>query len=95
MRALFRAQIEAGKAVQAAVLARPAAGGAPLDLATELRPALTRVGERIAALLVELPADLPEAALRRGAEAELALPGVSPAARAALADALVRLSHPR
>jgi cyclohexadienyl dehydratase len=92
VRTLFRAQIEAGKAVQAAVLAGPPTPAPALDLAAELRPALTDLGARIAALLVELPGGLPAAALLRGVEEELSLPGVSAAHRAALADALAAVA---
>jgi len=96
VRALFRAQIEAAKAVQAAVLAAPPVPGHPgLDLDAALRPALTRLGERIAELLVELPGGLSEAAIRSGVDAELALPGVPDAPRRALADALVQAAGAR
>ncbi|MBW2242286.1 MAG: transporter substrate-binding domain-containing protein [Deltaproteobacteria bacterium] len=55
----YRAQIEASKALQHEILAGPAAAGEPPDLAKEVRPALLRVGEKIAWLLVRagLPAD--------------------------------------
>lgn len=48
----YRAQIEASKALQREVLAGPATRGEPPDLANEIRPALLRVGEKIAWLLV-------------------------------------------
>jgi len=88
VRAVFRIQIEAGKAVQAATLAGPPAPGPPLDLARDLRPALTRLGERIAALLVELPPERDPAALRRAADDALDAPSVPPSLARALAEAL-------
>ncbi|MCP5066104.1 MAG: transporter substrate-binding domain-containing protein [bacterium] len=55
----YRAQIEASKAMQQEILAGPAAAGEPPDLAEEIRPALLRMGEKIAWLLVRagLPVD--------------------------------------
>lgn len=56
-RAFFRAQIERAKDVQRRALAAAAegdeAGAAPPDLEDALRPALLRIGDRIAFLLVE------------------------------------------
>ena len=49
------AEIEAAKAIQRRTLAEPRATGAVRDLATELRPALARIGERIARLIAALP----------------------------------------
>lgn len=62
----YRAQIDAAVAIQRRVLADPLREGvAPFDLATEIRPALLRIGERMATLLVltatdpeSIPADL-------------------------------------
>jgi cyclohexadienyl dehydratase len=66
---LFRAQIEAAKAIQHATLARPPALENPPDLDHELRPALLRLGERMARLIVEFEAtEVPET---RGGEIEL------------------------
>jgi cyclohexadienyl dehydratase len=90
VRALFRAQIEAGKTLQAATLARPPAGGPAFDLAGELRPALARVSEGIADLLVELPPDTPAPEIRRCAEEALGLPDLDAPQRRALGDALAR-----
>ena len=55
VRAFYRAQIEAAKAIQRRVLAGPATSDDPPDLAGELRPALIRIGDRLAATLVSLP----------------------------------------
>ncbi|MCA9509361.1 MAG: hypothetical protein KC560_01565, partial [Myxococcales bacterium] len=55
--AFFRAQIERAKDVQRRALAAAAegdeTGAAPPDLEDALRPALLRIGDRIAFLLVE------------------------------------------
>jgi cyclohexadienyl dehydratase len=66
---LFRAQIEAAKAIQHATLARPPMLGNPPDLDRELRPALLRLGERIAGLIVEFEAT--ETAATQEGELEL------------------------
>jgi cyclohexadienyl dehydratase len=95
VRACFAAQIEAGKALQTSTLAGPASSAPPFDLDAELRPALARVGARIAALVVELPpGTLPEE-IQRAASESLALPGLPDAERARLADSLARLAPPR
>ncbi len=52
--AFYREQIEASKARQREVLAGPTRPGEAPDLATELRPALLRIGEKIAWLLVRV-----------------------------------------
>jgi len=71
VRMFFRAQIEAAKQIQQNVLDRPATSSdEPLpDLAAEIRPALIRIGDRIALLLTRLPPDTSpkrvEAATRR------------------------------
>jgi len=61
IRAFTQAQMDAAKAVQMAAVRDPdfAPPAALPDLDTELRPALLRIGERIAALLVVLPSDVP------------------------------------
>ena len=95
----FGVLLETSRAIQSAVLAAPPAPtGTPLwSLDAELRPALTRQTERIAALLPLLPARLSESAL----EAELAarsaeLPGFDSNTRSALAAAIAELaSAPR
>jgi chorismate mutase len=77
VRALFRAQIEAAIAVQQAVLSAPADPSAPsLDLETELRPALLRIGDRIAWLLVRLPGPLDPGDVDRQTSEALDAPGL-------------------
>ena len=55
--ALYRAQIEAAKAIQRAILAGPPTLDDPPDLASQLRPALIRIGDRLAGLIAALPTD--------------------------------------
>jgi cyclohexadienyl dehydratase len=90
LRALWRAQIEAAKAVQRAAAAAPAAA-AP-DLERELRPALERIDARAVRLLVALHAPLDCAAAHAAARDGLRTPGLAAAERSALADALVAAS---
>lgn len=90
VRGLFSAQIEAASAVQARVLARPAADTTPPDLEREIRPALARLTPRVAAALVALPPDLPPATLREALEEGLRAPDLDAASREALASALLR-----
>ncbi len=52
---LFSALIAAAREVQEATLTGPPAGSPPADLERALRPALARISERIAWLLVQLP----------------------------------------
>ena len=63
IRAFFVAQIEAAKAIQAQVLAQPRSPKSPPppSLDGDLRPALLRIGDRIARLLVQLPRGIPDA----------------------------------
>ena len=61
-----------GSAIQTRTLAGPAAPGPPFDLDTELRPALARIGDKIARLAVELPAPLERDELERRARESLA-----------------------
>ena len=74
VRRLFVAQIEAAKAIQHRVLAepRPSGGAPPPALETELRPALLRVGDRIARLLVQLPPGIPDDEIRTRSRLEFA-----------------------
>ncbi len=83
--ALFRAQIELARAVQAR---SSAAMRAELDLETELRPAISRIGERLVAALAEVaPIAREELPLERLALLEpwLALPEQAALQRALLA----------
>jgi len=95
VRAVFTAQLEAAKQLQAQTLRDPAfVVDEPLpDLETQLRPALLRIGERIAALLVSLPQDLEDDALRAAARDGLRTPSLSQDSVASIAEALVKLSH--
>jgi len=93
VRALFRALVLAAKDVQRAP--RPLEpDDASWDLDADLRPALLRIGDRIAWLAVRLPTGL------RIAEAEVALreglrtPGVAEASRHAIAEAIAALATP-
>jgi cyclohexadienyl dehydratase len=95
VRACFHAQIEAGKALQNRTLAGPPAAGPTFDLDAELRPALARVGARIAALAVELPPGTAPEEIRSAAAESLALPGLGGGELARLADSLARLAPPR
>jgi cyclohexadienyl dehydratase len=109
-RPLFAALIEAAREVQEHALAEvqehalagteehalagePAAG-APPDLDAALRPALARIGERIAALVERLPAGLDGAAARE-ALARIEVPGFGAAARERVAAALVEVAGER
>jgi cyclohexadienyl dehydratase len=52
--AFYKAQMAAAVAIQRRVLAEPSPQGAPVfDLKSEIRPALLRIGERMASLLVQ------------------------------------------
>lgn len=94
VRGLFAAQMDAGSAIQERVLARPGAGGPPPDLEREIRPALARLSPRLAAALVALPPDLPEAAIRTALADGLRVPDLGAAQREALAAALLRCAQP-
>jgi cyclohexadienyl dehydratase len=94
VRAVFTAQLEAAKQVQAQTLRDTSfVAEEPLpDLDKQLRPALLRIGDRIAALLVALPPDLDERALHAAARDGIRTPRVPPDAVAAIAEALFKLS---
>lgn len=96
VRALFRAQMEAAKEVQWSAIRDP--GFEPPDplpdLDGALRPALLRVGDRIARLLVALPAGLSADEVRRETLDALRTPRLSPASARAIADAIAALSPP-
>lgn len=100
----FAALFAVSRDVQSGVLAAPASSegdattlAAPAwRLDTELRPALTRQTERIAALLPRLPARLSEPALASELAASTAeLPGFGDAGRAALAAAVAEVASAR
>ncbi len=96
----FGALLASSRAIQSAVLAGPppdtAHAAPPANLETELRPALTRLTERIAALLPRLPIRLAESALAEelAARAET-LPGFDEHERARLVAALSELASAR
>jgi len=77
VRAFFRAQIDAGKEIQTRTLAGPPAPGPPFDLDRELRPALARTSEKIAALVSELPPGLPRSELEAEVREALGSLGLS------------------
>lgn len=90
----FRAQMAAARAVQEAVLAGPPRAG-PAPPLPALRDALLRIGERMAALLVALPADLPGATVREAVGAGVDAPGLDGRTLEPIADALVALTRAR
>jgi len=94
---LFRAQLEAAKEVQWESLQEPQDDppDSALDLKTQLRPALLRIGDRISQLLVALPAGLDSSRVREEALRELRTPHLSKASVLALADAISALSANR
>jgi len=96
VRGLFRAQIAAAKSIQRQVLARPRPPGQrpPPDLDGVLRPALLRLGDRIARLVVELPPGIGEDEIRDGAARELEGLDLPPARVDAIANALEALRAP-
>jgi cyclohexadienyl dehydratase len=93
LRALFAALVESAKEVQQAALRGPAPETA-LDLDGALRPAISRIGEKIAFLAVRLPTGVAPAdalaALREGVRT----PGASEASLRALAGAIASLAPP-
>ena len=97
VRAFFRKQIEAAREVQRIAVRDPEFSPAqPLpDLDEALRPALMRIGERIASLVVALPDGLDAGAVRREAEASIRTPRVSTGSIRAIADTIAALSQAR
>ncbi len=94
VRAVFRAQLDAAKEVQWAAVRDPAwePGDSIPDLDGALRPALLRIGDRIAALLVALPPDLEPAAVRAAARDALRSRWLSESSVRRIADAIIRYS---
>jgi hypothetical protein len=90
----YRAQIDAAVAVQRAVLMRPAVPElARFDLASQLRPALLRIGARMAGLLVALAqADTDPSVVQAEVERALARHDLSAEHLAAIADAIATLA---
>lgn len=95
VRALFRAQIEAAKQIQIATLARPPTtrSSPPPDLESRLRPALNRIGDRIARLVVVLPAGLDPGTIRAATRRELAARDLAADQLDAIAEAIAALSR--
>ena len=93
----FTALFEVSRSIQTTVLAQAAPEDGPaFDLDTQLRPALTRQTERVAALLPLLPMGLSDAALTAEIGARTSdIAGLSDEARAQLAAALVNLAAAR
>lgn len=92
VRALFRAQMEAAKRIQwLAVQGEDLSGPYP-DVDEVLRPALLRIGDRIATLLVALPPSLEPETVRLAARAELRAPHLDTASVDAIADAISAVS---
>jgi cyclohexadienyl dehydratase len=88
VREFFEALMAAAREVQAATLARPAAGGAAPDLEHELRPALARISQRIAWLLVQLPQQI-DSAQAKDAVGQIEAEGLDAQTRERLAHALL------
>jgi chorismate mutase len=95
VRTFFELQIAAAKEIQNATLAGPAGGAPPPDLDTALRPALLRIGNRIAFLLQKLPPRIDRDHLEACARQRLRTPGLSESARDALVEAIRALSEAR
>ena len=89
----FVAQIAAAKSIQRNVLAHPTtlASGPPPALDSALRPALLRIGDRIARLIVELPRNIPAREIEERSQLELAGLGLSEERIAAIAHGLMEL----
>jgi cyclohexadienyl dehydratase len=93
VRRLFRAQIEAAVGVQEFVLSQPPGPSAPA-LET-LRPALDRIGERIAAYLVRLPGPLDPVQVERQAIDAIEVEGLDASHVSLLADLVAQISRYR
>ena len=94
VRAFYAAQIAAARDVQMAAVRDPdfTPEQPLLDLDTALRPALLRIGERIAALVVALPADLDSANVSRACNEGLRAAWLTPPTRNELCRALQHLA---
>jgi len=93
--AFYRAQIEAAVAIQERALGRPPGTGPRFDLATALRPALLRIGDRMAWALVRLERAPARAELAAAVAAELAPFALGPEHRKRLVDAILGLVQER
>ena len=90
----YRAQIEAAKWLQRETLAGTVASrsGTPPDLETELRPALIRIGDRMARLLVSLPAGLGASRIEAATLRELVGSALPMAQKRAIARGLIAVA---
>jgi cyclohexadienyl dehydratase len=95
VRKVFRAQIEAAKQVQWSTIKdrKYEPPEALPDVDSVLRPALLRIGQKIAQLLVTLPPGLDDDQVRKAARAELRTPRLIDASRVAIADSIAALSR--
>jgi cyclohexadienyl dehydratase len=93
--AVFRAQIEAAKQVQWAAIqdSRYERPDVVPGVDEVLRPALLRIGDKIARLLVALPRGLDSEALRAAARDQLRTPRLAEASKLAIADSIAKLSQ--
>jgi chorismate mutase len=91
---LFVAQMAAAKSIQRSVLARPPplASGPPPALDSALRPALLRIGDRIARLIVRLHRNIPAREIEERSQRELGDLGLPEARIAAIAHGLMAVS---
>ena len=95
IRKFFQALLDAAKEVQWKASRDPSfEPEAPLpDLDGVLRPALERIGERIARMIVELPGDLDRDSVRAAVSDGLRAPRLSDASKRAIADAIAALGQ--
>jgi cyclohexadienyl dehydratase len=93
--AVFRAQIEAAKQVQWSAIkdSRYERPEVVPGVDAVLRPALLRIGEKIARLIVALPRNLDRDAVRAAAHDQLRTPRLTETSKIAIADSITRLSY--
>jgi cyclohexadienyl dehydratase len=93
--AAFRAQIEAAKQVQWAAIkdSRYERPEVVPGIDAVLRPALLRIGEKIARLMLALPRDLDREAVRAAARDQLRTPRLTETSKLAIADSIAKLSQ--
>ena len=91
----FRVQMELAKTVQRATLERLASGSTAgeLDLQGDLRPALDRIGSRMARLLTRLPSKLDLPTVERQAAEVLAFSDLDADQINAIAKSIVEVAH--
>jgi cyclohexadienyl dehydratase len=94
VRGFFRAQIEASKQLQRAALADPRFDRPETtpDVDAVLRPALIRIGEKIARMVVVLPSGLAPSAILEATREQLRTPRLSVASIEAIAASVSALS---